>query len=61
MNENEWVSMEYERPNLGCLYDIKLDDGSIIECVEASEVNDGFLIDVVFLQYRNATHFRKHK
>lgn len=61
MNENEWVSMEDDAPYLGCLYDIKLDDGSIVEGVEASEVIDGFVPEIVFQQYRNTTHFRKHK
>lgn len=58
---NDWKNLNEECPCIGWICDVLLPDGTIIENVEAVEVEDDedFMPEVGFKKYPEATHFRK--
>ena len=60
---DDWKNLNDERPCIGWIWDVLLPDGTVIENVEAVEVDDdnAFMPGVGFKKYPEATHFRKSK
>lgn len=58
---SDWKNLNDESPCIGWICDVLLPDGTIIENVEAAEVDDdnAFMPEVCFEKYPEATHFRK--